>query len=328
METGGCGVRACLLPSSCQDGVRALGVLVSRVTWDHACRSLSHAVAVWPWVLPSLPGGMELLIRGCTRPLCLCPPLLRGVLRGPMALPRTDSRTRGPCQAGEPGLKWLLADRTGPALGGGPLGGRQVLLALGSRTPPCLQHQHHYLVLPAALHLRAGPGERLVREPGPVSALERAQAAGPLHGRGGRGGAGRGRGLAARCRGPCRRQVPCHPVCGRAPASVSRPAVSHIASLTFLHFYRSQASDSRPSHKLHGLSSRQGTWVQPVTVRGQNAGLPLVWKYTSHGPSSSPHIPLTLHLPAPGPCEEHLGGGHRLGRGSRLLPGLGVTGPQ
>ncbi|XP_037002818.2 NAD kinase isoform X3 [Artibeus jamaicensis] len=63
--------------------------------------------------------------------------------------------------------------------------------------PPRRQHQHHYLVLPAPLHLRPRPRERLVREPGPVSALERPQAAGALRRRGGRGGGG---GLAgARC---------------------------------------------------------------------------------------------------------------------------------
>ncbi|XP_058160611.1 NAD kinase isoform X2 [Dasypus novemcinctus] len=62
------------------------------------------------------------------------------------------------------------------------------------------QHQHHHLLLPAALHLRPRPRERLVREPGPVPALERAQEAGPLRrGRGRRRGRWPGRtGL-----GPC-----------------------------------------------------------------------------------------------------------------------------
>ncbi|XP_036918078.1 NAD kinase isoform X3 [Sturnira hondurensis] len=69
--------------------------------------------------------------------------------------------------------------------------------------PPWRQHQHHYLVLPAPFHLRPRPCERLVREPGPVSALERPQAAGALHGRGGRGGGG----LAGAC---CTLVVPSH----------------------------------------------------------------------------------------------------------------------
>ncbi|XP_054993771.1 NAD kinase isoform X4 [Sorex araneus] len=47
---------------------------------------------------------------------------------------------------------------------------------------PWRQHQHHNILLPAALHLRARPRERLVREPGPVSALERAQEAGTVLG--------------------------------------------------------------------------------------------------------------------------------------------------
>ncbi|XP_033084595.1 NAD kinase isoform X3 [Trachypithecus francoisi] len=53
-----------------------------------------------------------------------------------------------------------------------------------------LKHQHHYLMLPAPLHLRAGPRERLVREPRAVPALERPEEASPLRGGGG-GGLGR-----------------------------------------------------------------------------------------------------------------------------------------
>lgn len=74
-------------------------------------------------------------------------------------------------QAGEPGAEWLFAGSVAAALGRG-------LGALTGRV--AFQHQHHYLLLPAALHLCAGPCERLVREPGPVSALEREEEAGPL----------------------------------------------------------------------------------------------------------------------------------------------------
>lgn len=73
------------------------------------------------------------------------------------------------------------------------------------------QHQHHHLLLPSALHLRARPRERLVREPGPVSALERAQEAGPVpRGRGCRARPGLGR------RRVC--PVPCPPGARRARA--------------------------------------------------------------------------------------------------------------
>uniref|UniRef100_A0A803WF57 NAD(+) kinase n=1 Tax=Ficedula albicollis TaxID=59894 RepID=A0A803WF57_FICAL len=48
-----------------------------------------------------------------------------------------------------------------------------------------LKYQHHYLVLPPALHLLPGPRQRLVREPGRVPALERAQEAEQLRGGGG-----------------------------------------------------------------------------------------------------------------------------------------------
>ena len=41
-----------------------------------------------------------------------------------------------------------------------------------------LQHQDHGVLLPGAVHLLPRPGVRLVREPGPVPALERPQAAG------------------------------------------------------------------------------------------------------------------------------------------------------
>ena len=39
------------------------------------------------------------------------------------------------------------------------------------------QHHHHYFLLPRPLHLFPGPGQRLVREPGPVFALEREEEA-------------------------------------------------------------------------------------------------------------------------------------------------------
>lgn len=35
------------------------------------------------------------------------------------------------------------------------------------------QYHHHYFLLPCSLHLFPGPGQRLVREPGPVFTLER-----------------------------------------------------------------------------------------------------------------------------------------------------------
>lgn len=44
------------------------------------------------------------------------------------------------------------------------------------------QHQDHHVVLPRPVHLLPRPGLRLVREPGSVSALERAEAAGPAGG--------------------------------------------------------------------------------------------------------------------------------------------------
>lgn len=108
-------------------------------------------------------------------------------------------------QAAEPGVEWLFAGSVAAALGRG-------LGALTSRV--VFQHQHHYLLLPAALHLRARPCERLVREPGPVSALEREEETGPLcrgrgRGRGCRGRGGLGRAAAAALRPP-ERPASCH----------------------------------------------------------------------------------------------------------------------
>lgn len=48
---------------------------------------------------------------------------------------------------------------------------------------PFSQHQDHYILLPGALHLLPRPGVRLVREPGRVLALERAEEASAAGGR-------------------------------------------------------------------------------------------------------------------------------------------------
>lgn len=42
---------------------------------------------------------------------------------------------------------------------------------------PFSKYQNHYILLPGALHLLPRPGVRLVREPGRVFALERAEEA-------------------------------------------------------------------------------------------------------------------------------------------------------
>lgn len=39
------------------------------------------------------------------------------------------------------------------------------------------QYNHHHFLLPCSLHLFPGPGQRLVREPGPVFTLEREEEA-------------------------------------------------------------------------------------------------------------------------------------------------------
>lgn len=102
----------------------------------------------------------------------------------------------------------LLATQEGT--GAGPGAPREGIPGLTGPCVPPPQHQHHYLLLSAPLHLRPGPCERLVRELGPVSTLECAQEAGPLPGgRGGRGGGGARRGLAcARCKGPPQSHLP------------------------------------------------------------------------------------------------------------------------
>lgn len=69
--------------------------------------------------------------------------------------------------------------------GGDRLGFVQVVVGLPD-CPVLSQYQHHYLLLPPALHLLPGPRERLVRELGRVPALERAQEAEQLR----RGGGG------------------------------------------------------------------------------------------------------------------------------------------
>lgn len=137
---------------------------------------------------------------GVTGPHCTLGPLRASLLGVPSS--NGEAHQPGLGWAGEAGERLPSPREPGPGL----LEGRGLMVC-----PPCAQHHHHHLPLPTALHLRARPCERLVREPGPVSALEREEEAGPLHGgRGGRGGQlaalGRARPRCPATMSPCRLQ--------------------------------------------------------------------------------------------------------------------------